>query len=194
MVKMKIQLLAESVKNTNESQPVKEIMDLVSQTIASARTLTFDISPPVLYELGFESAVEWLLRNARNQHGLSTDFVTDDQKKALDENVSVFLFQAVRELLANVAKHAKAENVTVSVSRFNQHIRVCVADDGIGFEKQKAETLRKKTCGFGLFSIRERLSYIGGKLSINSKLGEGAEIVITAPLAFGKKIAGDKTK
>jgi signal transduction histidine kinase len=183
IAKMKLQHLSETVKGPQIKPTIDEIKEIIADAIESTRTLTFEISPPVLYELGFEAAIEWLLRKARKQQHLKTDFQTDGQKKPLDENISVFLFQAVRELLINVAKHAKARNVVVSVCRLDDHIQVSVTDDGIGFDKNKLESVHPNPSGFGLFSIRERLSYIGGKLHIESQPGKGAEFTITAPLA-----------
>jgi PAS domain S-box-containing protein len=180
--KMKLQHLSEAVKDPQIRPTIDEIKEIIADAIESTRTLTFEISPPVLYELGFEAAIEWLLRKARKQQHLKTDFQTDGQKKPLDENVCVFLFQAVRELLINITKHAKAKNVTVSVSRLDDHIQVSVADDGVGFDTDKLQSVHPNPSGFGLFSIRERLSYIGGKLQIYSQPGKGAEFTITAPL------------
>ena len=180
---MKLQHLSETIKSSKIRPTIDDIKDIIADAIESTRTLTFEISPPVLYELGFEAAIEWLLRKARNQQRLKTDFRTDGQKKPLDENICVFLFQAVRELLMNVSKHAKAKNVMVSVCRLDGHIQVSVADDGVGFDASKLESIHPNPSGFGLFSIRERLSYIGGKLQIDSQPGKGAEFTITAPLA-----------
>lgn len=183
IAKMKLQHLSETIKGPQLGPTVNEIRDIIADAIESSRTLTFEISPPVLYELGFEAAIEWLLRKARKQQRLETDFQTDGCKKPLDENICVFLFQAVRELLINVAKHAKAKNVMVSVCRLDDHIQVSVADDGVGFDTNKLESMHLNPAGFGLFSIQERLSYVGGKLKIDSQPGKGAEFTITAPLA-----------
>jgi PAS domain S-box-containing protein len=183
IAKMKLQHLSETINGPQVKPTIDEIEEIIADAIESTRTLTFEISPPVLYELGFEAAIEWLLRKARKQQHLETEFQTDGRKKSLDENVSVFLFQAVRELLINIAKHAKAKNVIVSVYRLDNHIQVSVADDGVGFDTNKLESLHPNPSGFGLFSIRERLSYIGGKLQIESHPGKGAEFTITAPLA-----------
>jgi PAS domain S-box-containing protein len=182
MAKMRLQLLAES-QTPQDRLIISEVSNIIAGTIESTRSLTFEISPPVLYELGFEAAVEWLLRKARRQHRLNTDFQTDGQKRLLDETVCVFLFQAVRELLANVAKHARAKNVTVSVCSRGGHIQVAVADDGVGFNTKKAESLQPNPVGFGLFSIRERLSCIGGNLKIHSTPDKGTEITLIVPLA-----------
>jgi signal transduction histidine kinase len=190
MAKMKIELLVESVSNEENKLLTKQVSRIIAETIDSTRTLTFEISPPVLYELGFEAAVEWLLRKSRKQHGLTTSFQTDGRNKPLDGNVRVFLFQAVRELLINVSKHSGAKKVIVSVFRLNNHVQVSVADNGKGFNMEKLNSLTPNPSGFGLFSIKERLSYIGGKLNIDSAKGKGARIIMTAPLAIEQRDTG----
>lgn len=184
IAKMKLHHLSETIQNQQIKPAINEIKDIISGAIESTRTLTFEISPPVLYELGFEAAIEWLLRKARKQQRLKTDFQTDGSKTNLDENICVFLFQAVRELLVNVAKHAKAKSVMVSLRRLDDHIQVTVEDDGVGFDANKLEFLQSSPSGFGLFSIRERLSYIGGKLKMDSMPGKGAQFTISAPLSL----------
>ncbi len=191
IAKIKLQALAESSLSKKAEQELKEARDLITQIIESARSLTFEISPPVLYELGFEPAVEWLLRKSRIQAGLVTQFSTDGQHKELHENVSVFLFQAVRELLVNVTKHAEARHVDVSVKRIENEIRICVADDGKGFNMQNIASMARKEAGFGLFSIRERINHIGGRLTVESKPGYGTKITLAAPLACNRHRARD---
>lgn len=192
MVRIKLQVLAESVHDAEQAGTARQISDMIAQAIESVRSLTFEISPPVLYELGFEAAVEWLLRKARNQQALTTTFLDDGRKKPLDENVRVFLFQAVRELVTNVQKHAKAKTLTVSISRVNNDIQVHVTDDGVGFDKEKVGAVYPNPRGFGLFSIRERLSCIGGRLKIDSAPGKGTDITVTAPLAAKERDKGGK--
>jgi PAS domain S-box-containing protein len=191
IAKIKLQALAESSLSKKAEQKLKEVRDLITQTIESARSLTFEISPPVLYELGFEPAVEWLLRKSRIQAGLVTQFSTDGKHKELHENVSVFLFQAVRELLVNVAKHAEARHVDVSVKRISNEIRICVADDGKGFDMQNIASRTREEAGFGLFSIGERINHIGGRLTVESKPGYGTKITLAAPLARNQNGAKD---
>ena len=132
--------------------------------------------------MGFEAAVEWLVRHTKQQHGLLVKFKDDGNAKPLDDNVRVFLFQAVRELLVNVVKHAQARHLTVSTQRVNGEIQVDVEDDGIGFDVSQIAFSNYKASGFGLFSIRERLGHIGGGLKIESGSGSGTKATLTAPL------------
>jgi PAS domain S-box-containing protein len=180
--KIKLEALSKSAPSAGFADSVDEIRELVAQTIENSRSLTSELSPPVLYELGFEAAVEWLVNQARERHSISASFKTDGRCKALDHNMLVLLFQAVRELLVNVAKHAAAKNVTVSSKRIDHRIEVSVKDDGVGFDVSKVQGGRRQTDGFGLFSIRERLSHVGGTLRIKSKAGSGTEAVLVAPI------------
>ncbi len=180
--KIKIESLRESVSSSELAKGLEEIRDLIAQTIESTRSLTFELSPPVLYELGFEAAMEWLVRQTRQQYGLSTEFKGNGQTKLLDDNVRILLFQAVRELLVNVAKHAQAHNVTVSTRRAGNEIQVSVEDDGVGFDISLTHSHDYKTAGFGLFSIRERLGHIGGHLEVESKPGLGTRVTLVAPI------------
>ena len=190
--RIKIESLADSISSPKCNKTLNEIRDLMAQTIASTRSLTFELSPPVLYELGFEPAIEWLVRQTRQRHSLSAEFENDDQPKPLDDNIRVLLFQAVRELLVNIVKHASAKKVMVSVRRVNSEIQVEVADDGVGFDTSKLGSSDHETDGFGLFSIRERLSYISGRLDIESTPGGGTQVTLAAPIGHeNKKDAGN---
>jgi len=192
--KIKLESLRQSVSSPEVAESLNEIGELIGQTIESSRSLTFELSPPVLYELGFEPAVEWLVRNTRRRHGISADFKTDGRAKPLDHNVRVLLFQAVRELLVNVVKHAKATSVTVATRRVGDKIQVSVADDGVGFDISELSSKGYRTGGFGLFSIRERLGHIGGRLDVESKPGRGTKVTLVAQINHQNKKTKGKRK
>lgn len=179
--KMKLESLAESAKGPEISKSLAEVRELIGQTIESTRSLTFEMSPPVLYELGFEAAVGWLARQTRQRYGLEVEFKDDGKPKPLDDDVRVFLFQAVRELLVNVVKHANAHKASVSARRVRGELRVTVEDDGIGFDVSKTGSSDREG-GFGLFSVRERLDHIGGRVNIVSRPGRGTRVTLIAPV------------
>lgn len=100
----------------------------------------------------------------------------------LEEETSVFLFQITRELLINVVKHAQAQQVSVSLCRMAASVRVTVADDGIGFDVSQAGTSVDENSGFGLFNLRERLSYLGGSMDIVAQTEPGTTVQLTVPI------------
>jgi signal transduction histidine kinase len=177
--RIKLQELHASVSSAEIAGPLEEACDNLDQIIQDTRTLTFDLSSPILYELGFEAAVsEWLEEQIRQKHGIKTQFEDDGLPKPLEDDIRVLLFRNVRELLINIVKHANAQNVKVSLRRISQQIYVSVEDDGIGFNP--AEVASK--AGFGIFSIRERLEQLAGHLEIESEPGRGSNITMAAPL------------
>ncbi len=155
---------------------------LLKQAIQDTQSLTFQISSPILYELGFEPAVEWLTEQFTKQYGISTYFEADAQPKPLDDDVRTLLYQAVNELMVNAVKHAQARNLKVAIWREAEEMRVEVDDDGAGFNHAAVSSKWGKNGGFGLFSIRERLKPFGGRMEVESAPGAGTQVTLTVPL------------
>jgi len=180
--KMKLGALRKPTLDASLLESLDEIIELLNTTIKDTRGLISELTPPVLYELGFVPAVEWLCQEMKQKHGIKVGFQDDKRTKPLDSGVRVLLYQAVRELLVNVAKHAESQEANVSISRADNKIRIEVSDDGIGFDNSEIGLHADIEGGFGLFSIRERLEPIGGQLKIESEPGNGTKVIITAPL------------
>ena len=180
--KIKLGALRESTSSIGLDSEVDEIRDLIEQTIQDTRSLIFDLCPPFLYELGFEKAVEWLLEDVQEQHGIATIFENDGSSELLGDDVRVLLYQTIRELLINIVKHAQAKNIKVSIKCGKNEMRISVKDDGIGFDISKIGYQMGKSGGFGLFRIRERLHYLGGKIQFESRTNHGTTVYLVVPL------------
>jgi two-component system, NarL family, sensor kinase len=159
-----------------------KIITLVNQTIQYARDLTVEISPPVLYELGLEAALVWLGERLQRTHGLSVRVVVPTMVHQISEDAKVTLFKAVQELLTNAAKHSGANRVDISLREESGFVAVCVSDDGGGFDPSTLGKRHGHADQFGLFSIRERVSYLGGQMKILSRLGGGSTITVRVPI------------
>lgn len=177
--KLRIESLGERELDETCTQIVAEVTELIDNAIGATRALSFDLSPPLLHELGFEAAVEWLVEQAEGREEVACDFGDDGRDKPLTDAVRVLLFQAVRELLRNIAEHADAEHAAVFLNRDDGAITISVEDDGIGFRPDEIEPGSDR---FGLFAIRERLRHMGGSMTIDSTSGHGTHVVIEAPL------------
>lgn len=165
-----------------------EILSILNQTIRYTRNLTVEISPPVLYELGLSAAIEWLAERTEERYKLKVQISQSGTKKDISEDIKVFMFKAIQELIVNITKHAQADKIKIEISWEEREIIIIVSDNGKGFEtKIDSIELADKSC-FGLFSIRERLSYIGGKLHIESTSGKGSKIKITAPYTIQNEL------
>jgi signal transduction histidine kinase len=187
IVKSNLETLAATISSKQVQEKLKEIQSHVREMIQRTRSMTFEISPPVLYELGLEPAVEWLAERFQEQHGVTCEFRDDGKVKPISEDWRSILFQSTRELLANVRKHADASKVAVSMSNDGKHIRITVKDDGAGFNPEILDEKIAKNEGFGLFNLRQRLTHLRGKVEIDSKIGKGTTVTLLAPLKQGKK-------
>jgi PAS domain S-box-containing protein len=188
VVKMKLEALRESEYSNGLNHILDDSYELLEKTIQDIRTLTFELSPPVLYELGFEPALEWLAEQFQKHHDIVIDFANDGKSKPLDDDMRALLYRSVRELFFNIVKHANAHNVIVSIRKKENKIQIDVKDDGVGFNPHDVSHSVTKTGGFGLFHVRERLEHFGGHLWIRSKPGLETQITLVAPL----KCEGEK--
>jgi PAS domain S-box-containing protein len=186
LAKLELQSMNEMVSAPDASVSLGHACELVDKAMQDARSLSFDLSNPVLYEVGFTAAVESLLTEQMMQKSdIKTEFKSKIRKLKLGQDMSIVLFQAVRELLTNVVKHANANKVKVCIDKSDHRVQVIVEDDGDGFDLLKLQSPDKKKGGFGLFNVRERLEYLGGSFDIESKPGQGTRVAMAVPLESG---------
>jgi len=172
--------LRESLPNVpNELQEARE---LIMQAIHFTRSLTFELSPPILHLLGFNDCVQWLIEKFRERYGMNIEFKTHGSVKELQKETTVLLFRSIRELLNNIVKHARAVKTTLSIHSHGDSIEIKVEDDGIGFDTSEIDTYLIQGEKFGLHSIRERIRYLNGVFEIESNLHEGTKVKIIVPL------------
>jgi signal transduction histidine kinase len=181
-LKLKLGTLQNTKSTDNNAVVLEDSIYVIEQLIRDTRSLTFELSPPILYQLGLEAALEWLTEHTSEEYGMIITFEDDGEEKLVDDDVKILLFQAVRELLINVAKHAQAQKAMVSIQEDNGHIRICVEDDGVGFTPAHKQITKDESKGFGIFSIKERLDHLGGHMEIVSKAGLGTQATLIVPL------------
>jgi signal transduction histidine kinase len=169
----------------NARSIIERLEDTIDQALHETRSLTQDLSPQVLYTFGFDAALEWLAENMQQRYELVCHIDGGKHPTPLSGDAAVVTFQATRELLINVAKHAGVKEAHVYVTQRENVVVIHVEDEGKGFVPQALALPRSHGGGFGLFSIRERLSLLGGSLAIHSSPGKGtsAQVVIPVPAA-----------
>ncbi|MEO0293556.1 MAG: PAS domain S-box protein [candidate division WOR-3 bacterium] len=185
-LKFKIGELKEkkSIMNSNIKDSLEEIYNLVQNAIIATRSLMSQISPTILYELGFVPAVDWLAEKILKENKIEYEFNDDGKEKPLSDDLRILLFQAVRELLVNVKKHAKAKKVWISIKRIDEEIAIEVKDNGVGFDISQLDSYYEKDVGFGLLNIRSRIEVVGGSFEIESHKNKGTKITLKAPLSL----------
>ncbi len=156
--------------------------DLLEQAIAETRALSVELSPPVLRHGEFADALRWLGTWAGDKHDLKVSVEIEDQLEPVTDDLKTFLFEAVRELLFNVVKHAGVGEARVAMSAgIGNRLKIEVSDRGAGFDREKLWRERSMGKGFGLFSVLERIELFGGEMKIESAPGQGMRAELTAP-------------
>ncbi len=187
--KLKVAPLRSLVVDAVLRARIEEVQGLVVEALQQTRSLTYQLSPPILYQLGLEAALRWLAENMERQYGYRVAFTRLGESGELQEESSVFLFSAVRELLVNVAKHAGADEVAVRLRWLDDSVAVLVRDNGKGFRRtglagfsDLSSAAAGSQDGFGLFNIYERVSDLGGRVWLRSEPRKGTAVKIHLPL------------
>lgn len=161
--------------------PLEEVRDLIDDAIRATRALTFELSSPILYELGLEAALRALGDQVVEANGVSFAFECDAEPKPLSTDANVVLYRSVRELLINVVKHASASAVSVQITRGQDRIEIMVADDGVGIDSSIVQAGDPRR-GHGLLSIREQLRAIGGRIDVDTAPDQGTKCLLVVPV------------
>lgn len=179
--RIKLGSLEQTLAAPSAKGAVADVRGLLEQVIAEVRSLTLQLTPPILASAGLESALGWLCRQIGDDYGLQIDFEDDGENKPLSEVLRSVIYQASRELLINCAKHAGASAVKLGVYRSGNRLVVQVHDDGQGFDPALAFNVHKDGC-FGLFNVVRQVRHLGGQVEIHSLPANGSLITLTAPL------------
>ncbi len=174
---------------------VQGVDSILREAIQACRSLAVDLSPPLLHEAGLAGALSWLGSRMREQHGLNVQVRSDSRAEPAAEEMRFLLFEGVRELLFNVAKHAGVQEARVTLIRTRDgQARITVRDEGRGFDAGLLSKRRPDEVTFGLFSIRERLAHVGGRMTVESAPGQGTTVTLTAPLGQTEAPAPDEVQ
>jgi PAS domain S-box-containing protein len=177
--------VSSALKNTEKIKvrnSLKQVEDLLHQSIDKSRTLAAEISPPILSHGSLADVLRWLAHWMHEKHGLTVDLQIEDNIETMPD-VRALLFLAVRELLFNIVKHAGVNHAAVHVNRSGgDFLTIVVMDKGKGFDSKHMNEPGGIAFDFGLFSIQERLQCIGGRFEIVSTPGRGTAIKLFAPI------------
>lgn len=176
------------LRDASEKHPVAlasqmdldQIQASLSEAIAITRNLSIDLSPIVLQGEGLTEAIVWLSSQMKEQYGLQVTLKAKEDFPSLDNHMRVLLFQAVRELLFNIVKHAGSLEATITLDQADGRGRIIVSDGGKGFDAEAI--LKDPNTAHGLLMLQDRLGLIGGDIEVTSKEGEGTRVEIEIPL------------
>ena len=160
-----------------------EVTECLDRVFATCRSLTFDLAAPVLARFGLAAALEELCERMQKDPGPRFAFRADRLPEPMKGAVEIILFHAVRELLWNAVKHARAQHVSVGLRCPAEHeLEVVVEDDGVGVDPVGLAEGFSSRGGFGLFTIRQRIQHLAGRMEIQRVMPHGTRVVISVPL------------
>ncbi len=165
---------------SDQEHKVKEAKALLQQSLWETRALMNDLGNPVLIDLGLQAACEALAKQLMEKNPIRIRHDIQDTFKHISMTMKAILYQIIRELLNNVVKHSKAQNAYLVIRKENEHYRVQVTDDGVGFNPRTRGGPTAEG-GYGLYSIRERLIAVNGSLNIESTPGTGTVVTAILP-------------
>jgi signal transduction histidine kinase/DNA-binding NarL/FixJ family response regulator len=182
--KLELSVLSRKVSEKEHQALIEEITGLIEESIRESRSLTVELSPPILHEAGLNAGLQWLARRMQKKYGFEVQLDLSVLNDLERDDISIFCFQSVRELLFNSVKHSGVKTAKVALScNAQKDLQLTVSDKGRGFDPKRVwqSAARATSGGFGLFSIRERIQLLGGDFDIDSKPGGGAVFKLTVP-------------
>jgi PAS domain S-box-containing protein len=190
LVGAKLGLVKVSRRVDGDLEPaVGRVAELVDEAIDASRSLTVELSPPVLHDAGLAAGLEWLARWMKERHGFEVQLRCASGEASVRENVRVLVFQSVRELLLNTLKHAEVQRAAVEMELDESgYLQITVTDHGVGFDPEAIGHAQSSSGGFGLFSIRERVALMGGRFEIESAPGQGSRFTLRIPRQAGDTV------
>ncbi len=182
LAKMKLDALSDGNLPDSLRDYAEQARSLLEKSIHDIRSLTFRMRPPILDTAGIETALEWLCSSLNNDYNMQIRFTADNKPKPLSPEIRYSLYQAVKELLLNVVKHADTKQVELSIKTDGLNAVLQVADNGVGFDQPDAHLKHIKNGSYGLYNVRQRVEQMCGSFTITSSPGIGTHVTLIVPL------------
>jgi signal transduction histidine kinase len=173
--KMRVDLAISDVSDPTLVERLTEANRMLDESITAARLLSIELAPPLLHDQGLAATLEWLAGRMQEMHRLTVHTRVNPAANPSSDEKRDVLFQAARELLLNVVKHARVQEATMTLSKSGRKTKLEVVDNGVGFDVSK---LSSDPQSFGHFHILERIRGLGGTFKVTSKPGQGTKATI----------------
>jgi PAS domain S-box-containing protein len=179
VIKMDVSWIRKKTSTDNGPvlEKIKELTHILDETVNTVRKISSRLRPSLLDDLGLVAAMEWYLNDFKQRTGIDILFNLPNQELELPDSINTCLFRILQESLTNVARHADAKFVTVTLEDDTVAIKLTIQDDGKGYDVERASGKRT----LGIIGMKERAAMIGGKYTIYGKPGEGTLVSIEVP-------------
>ncbi|HKL66603.1 MAG TPA: PAS domain S-box protein, partial [Bacteroidales bacterium] len=161
--RMKINGLLKGDMAGDKKEVLSKILQYVDDALENSRDITYNLSPPVLYELGLKDAIRWLVDKTETEHGLKIETSLEEKGLDIKEDKLILVFRTVQEIFYNVIKHSGASEMQVKMNSDNKELSIAISDNGCGFDTSKLKKVSFSSAGFGLFTVIQRIENIGGE-------------------------------
>jgi len=186
IVKMRLRMVENALAAQDGAalEKIEALRGVVDEALASVRSLSHELRPPLLDELGWEAAISWLCDSVSQRTGLPVAYTHEGEEIGrLPPQVELAAYRVVQEALTNIVRHAKASHASVTSRRIEGGLQLTVEDDGAGFDPDALRRADQPRSGLGLLGMEERAEAVGGHIRIDSAPGRGTRIEITLPAA-----------
>ncbi|MDR0291917.1 MAG: sensor histidine kinase [Elusimicrobium sp.] len=170
-------------KKTDALRRAKEMDVKIKESVERLKNLIVTMRPPSIDAVGLEGAVKELVGNLNQVSPVKIKYVYEEEDGgAIDDEVKIMLYRVIQESLNNALKHAKAQNINVTLQNLKNLVKIEVKDDGRGFKKAEKPTLSH----LGLPGMKDSVSYLGGQFKIKTDLGKGTVVAVSCPKVIYK--------
>ncbi|SHM74253.1 PAS domain S-box protein [Polaribacter sp. KT 15] len=186
--KMKIKELKHNKEYQKLIKDLEFIENHITDALDNSRKITFELSPPILYQLGIVDALFWLFEYIEKTYEIKSDINTTLDTVRMDDTKSILLYRSIQEVVNNAVKYSKASLFTLNIYEKSNYISFIFKDNGNGFDTKKLKNNHNTNgSGFGLFTVKERIGNIQGEFNISSEIGVGTTVVFNIPKSIIKK-------
>lgn len=184
-LRLRVEAAREAVGEGDAARELDQALRLCEQALDETRSLARLLRPQILDDLGLEAAVRWLVRNSAEACGCEVELNIALGPATVPAELGTVAFRLLQEALTNIARHAHASHIAVRLARRGEELQLLVADNGRSFDVEAQRAAASAGRGSGLAGMRERVSLLGGRLSIRSEPGEGTQVRVSLPLDAG---------
>ncbi|MBN1768621.1 MAG: PAS domain-containing protein [Prolixibacteraceae bacterium] len=176
-VKIDLEIIKKRASDTIVKEKLEDVKSLVGDTIRTVQRITSQLRPEIIDDLGLEAAIEWYTKEFSQRYGIKT-FLDIENGINISNNDALPLFRIMQESLTNIARHAKATYIEIMLHQHDDLIQFEVIDNGVGITEDKINS--KKS--FGIMSMKERTTFLGGSFKISPRDTIGSKIEISFPV------------
>lgn len=176
-VKIDLEIIRQQTTDEVSKEKLLNVKSLVGNTIRSVQRITSQLRPEIIDDLGLEAAIDWYTKDFSQRYEIEV-FLDIESGILISKDEALPLFRILQESLTNIARHAKATHIEISLKLQGDSIQFMVTDNGVGISEEEINS--KKS--FGIMSMKERTASLGGTFSISRSAEFGSKILILFPM------------